>query len=371
VKILLVTSDAYGCSGGIAQYNRDLVEALAGLPGVRQVTVLARNLRTAVGTLPPKVVFNASAAGGVGAFLRAALAQALPRHDLVICGHVNLVPVVAALALRSCCPWVLMAYGIEVWAPPAQRLVRGLARCATAVWTISEFTRQRASAWLSVREATDALLPNAIRPEAYAHAQPSHELVEHFRGPASHVVLTLGRLVASERYKGVDEMLEVLPSLLQVHPQIRYVVAGDGDDRARLQAKAVALGVQDHVLFVGFIPEDQKAGLYRLADVFAMPGRGEGFGFVFLEALACGTPVVASTLDGSFEAVRHGQIGLAVDPDDREALRAALLAALAGPREVPAGLAYFAFEAFQARLAEAMSRLRLPTYELRPFKETP
>lgn len=144
MRILLVTSDAYGCSGGIAQYNRDLAEALAGLPRVREVTVLARNLRTAVGELPPKVVFDASAAGGVRAFLRAALGRALPRHDLVICGHVNLAPVAAALALRSRCPWVLMAYGIEVWTPPAQGLARWLARRATAVWSISEFTRRRA-----------------------------------------------------------------------------------------------------------------------------------------------------------------------------------------------------------------------------------
>ena len=122
------------------------------------------------------------------------------------------------------------------------------------------------------------------------------------------------------------------------------------------QHKARVLGIADRVVFAGWIDEREKADHYRLADAFVMPGRGEGFGFVFLEAMACGVPVVASTLDGSREAVREGQLGLLANPDDRAALRNAVTEALRRPKGIPPGLDYFSFERFTARLGEILAR---------------
>jgi len=166
----------------------------------------------------------------------------------------------------------------------------------------------------------------------------------------------LCRLPGKERYKGVDEVLELMPKLLLREPRLVFLVAGDGDDRPRLEEKAASLGVSDRVVFTGFVPEREKVDHYRLADVFVMPGRGEGFGFVFLEALACGVPVVASKLDGSREAVRNGQLGRLVDPGDPAELEAAILGALSDRHGVPDGLAYFAFPEFQKRIVEATRR---------------
>ena len=82
-----------------------------------------------------------------------------------------------------------------------------------------------------------------------------------------------------------------------------------------------------------------------------MPSYGEGFGFVFLEALACGVPVIASKVDGSREAMRDGQLGQMVDPADAAELMNCILAVLKGPRgDVPAGLDYFSFSNFKQRL---------------------
>jgi len=133
-------------------------------------------------------------------------------------------------------------------------------------------------------------------------------------------------------------------------PPIAYLIVGDGKDRARLEAKAQALGVGDRVVFTGFIPEAEKADHYRLADAFVMPGRGEGFGFVFLEALACGIPVVGSLLDGSREALRGGALGILVDPRRPDEIQAGVLKALQQPPGVvPPGLDYFSFENFEKR----------------------
>ncbi|MBU4448615.1 MAG: glycosyltransferase [Proteobacteria bacterium] len=162
--------------------------------------------------------------------------------------------------------------------------------------------------------------------------------------------MTLGRLAPEEQYKGFDEIMELLPVLSKQIPHIAYLIVGDGKDRARLEAKAQALGVRDRVVFTGFIPEAEKADHYRLADAFVMPGRGEGFGFVFLEALACGIPVVGSKLDGSREALRGGALGILVDPGRPDEIQAGVLKALQQPPGViPAGLDYFSFENFEKR----------------------
>src|SRR5581483_442399 len=121
-------------------------------------------------------------------------------------------------------------------------------------------------------------------------------------------------------------------------------VVGDGNDRARLEAKAAQLGLSDRVVFAGYVPDEEKAAHYRLADAFVMPGRGEGFGIVYLEAMACGVPVVASKRDASREVVRDGELGIVVDPDAPGELRAGILAVLRCPKgTVPAGLSYFSF----------------------------
>ena len=116
--------------------------------------------------------------------------------------------------------------------------------------------------------------------------------------------------------------------------------AGQGNkvmQGARLADKARQLGVADQVVFAGFIDDAEKADHFRVADAFVMPGRGEGFGFVFLEALASGIPVVGSVLDGSREALRNGELGALVDPNDARSIEQGIDAALATSRGVPQG----------------------------------
>jgi glycosyltransferase involved in cell wall biosynthesis len=103
-------------------------------------------------------------------------------------------------------------------------------------------------------------------------------------------------------------------------------------------------------VFTGYVAEHEKADHFRLADAFVMPGRGEGFGIVYLEAMACGIPVVASSADASREAVRGGQLGYLAHPDRPEEIVAAIRQALAQTdRTVPQELAYFSFDAFSSR----------------------
>jgi glycosyltransferase involved in cell wall biosynthesis len=148
-----------------------------------------------------------------------------------------------------------------------------------------------------------------------------------------------------------------MPRLVSRVPDLAYVAAGGGSDGARLAAKAKALGVGAHVVFTGAIAEPEKADLYHLADAYVMPSSGEGFGFVVLEALACGIPVVASSADGTREALRGGELGLVIDPQDAEGLEQAIIDALSRPKIISPGLEYFSFPNFERRVATALDRM--------------
>jgi phosphatidylinositol alpha-1,6-mannosyltransferase len=247
-------------------------------------------------------------------------------------------------------PLFLIIYGIDAWNPVRNGITKYLLPKIDFLISISEITKQKFLQWSRLTKVKYFLLPNAVNQKNYGVGDKSKKLVERYGLAGKTVLMTLGRLAATEQYKGFDEILELLPALSQQIPSITYLIVGDGYDRPRLAAKAKTLGVGDRVVFAGFIPEAEKADHYRLADAFVMPGRGEGFGFVFLEALACGIPVVGSTLDGSREALRGGALGILVDPRRPDDIQAGILQALKQPRGViPEGLDYFSFENFEKR----------------------
>lgn len=340
MRILYLGTDSFGGYGGIALYSRELIAALASYPSLSEVVVIPRLIVGPLEPLPPKVTFVGAAARGRMAYLGALLGLR-KKFDLVICGHVNLLPVARLLTKHP----VLFLYGIEAWKPLREALSNRLARNVRAAISISDITLDRFLGW-SGNRGPSYLLPNSIRAEWYGMRPRNRELAARYHLEGKRVLLTLGRVVAAERYKGFDEVLDVLPSL---DDDIHYIIAGGGNDVPRLQRKAAALGIAQRVIFTGLLPEDEKADLYNLADVYVMPSRGEGFGFVLLEAMACGVPVIASRLDGGREALRGGLLGQLVDPTNPAEIRVAIIDALVAGKRIPEGLEYFSFENFEKR----------------------
>lgn len=358
LRILALVPDAFGGHGGIAQYNRDFLTALCRDERVAEVVAIPRVVPNPLEPLPVKLVFDVAAASGVVRYLtRVAKAVLAPgSFDLVCCGHIHLLPLAWGIARLLGKPLWLLIYGIEVWRPTSRLLVDRLAVRATRVVSISEVTLSRFIAWSRFRRERCDLVPNAIHLAAYGVGERPHALVERYGLAGRTVLLTFGRLAPEERAKGFDEVLELLPKLVRDIPDVAYVIAGDGADRERLEKKARALGLIERVVFTDWIAEREKADLYRLADAYVMPSRGEGFGFVLLEAMACGVPVVASRVDGGREALRDGELGILVDPDDPADIRRGILAALARPRQIPAGLEYFSFDRFVERVRALLDR---------------
>lgn len=346
----MLTSDAFGGYGGIAQYNRDLLTALSAMPEVEEVVAIPRLVPLPFEDLPPKLTYLVKGVGGKARYVRTVLNVLRERFDLVICGHINLLFLAWFASIKARAPLVLSVHGIDVWQPHKAMLTRALLRRVDAVWSVSEYTRDKMAVWAKVAVERYHILPNTVALARYGMAKKEPALVEQYGLSGRKVMMTLARLVSTERYKGVDVLLEIMPDLLLREPELVFLVAGDGDDRPRFESKAKALGISDRVVFSGYVSESQKAAHYRLADAFVMPGRGEGFGIVFLEAMACGVPVVASTLDGSREAVRFGMLGQVVNPDDRTELVKAIIRAINAENGIPEGLDYFSFANFQSRL---------------------
>jgi glycosyltransferase involved in cell wall biosynthesis len=153
-----------------------------------------------------------------------------------------------------------------------------------------------------------------------------------------------------------------MPAIAKVFPEVKYLVIGRGDDRPRLEQLAKDLGVGDRVVFAGFIPTSDLVEHYRVADAYIMPSQ-EGFGIVYLEAMACGKPVLAGDADGSADPLQDGRLGWRVPHRDPEALAAACIEILKGEDRRCNGqwlreqcLALFSKDAFTQQLKQLISQ---------------
>jgi glycosyltransferase involved in cell wall biosynthesis len=150
--------------------------------------------------------------------------------------------------------------------------------------------------------------------------------VAEYRGGAARVVGAIGRLAPQ---KAMHVLIDAAPALLAFDPNVRVLILGDGPLRADLEAQAARLGVAHAVRFAGY--QEDVVSAYAAMDVFVLPSRDEGFGLVFLEAMAVGVPVVGTRVIGSEDAVEDGVTGLLVPYADPAALAAAVRGILESP----------------------------------------
>jgi phosphatidylinositol alpha-1,6-mannosyltransferase len=358
-RVLAIHTDSFGGFGGIAKYNRDLLTALCEDPNIIEVVGIPRMAGSALGPLPPSLTLDCDGIRGIGRFIRTAFSRALRDRpfDIVFCGHINHAPLGWLLAKIAGARWILQLHGIEAWQPHSNPLVRYFAGRADAILSVSQITAGRFQSWRNAPAERLHVVPLALDANEFGPGPKSSVLIHRYNLEGKTIIMTFGRLAGAERSKGFDEVLEALPALREARPDLVYLIAGVGEDRRRLEAKAALLGVADAVVFTGLVEESEKVDLYRLADAYVMPSHGEGFGYVLLEAMACGVPVIASTLDGGREAVRNGMLGMLVDPNDRQALVRSCLAAIDLPKAVPEGFEFFRPERYRLQIQEVVANI--------------
>jgi phosphatidylinositol alpha-1,6-mannosyltransferase len=354
--ILALVTDAYGGRGGIAQYNRDFIAALASSGAVSLVTVLPRHAPDPV-ELPSERIEQLSPRPGRLAYAVAALRLALFRRvDVVFCGHLFLAPLAIVLAYLKGAKFVVQTHGIEVWPRPS-RLRRAALEAADWVLCVSRHTRATVLGWAVNAPERVLVLPNTV---GDAFVPGDRQALRSAWGlDDKRVLLTVARMDARQRYKGHDRVIAAMPGLVASGHDVVYTVVGEGDDRPRLQALATEHGVAERVRFMGALSPEKVVDAYRMADVFVMPSTGEGFGIAFLEAMACGTPALGFAVGGAVDALLDGELGTMAAA---AAFPTTLARLLAVPRPDPQRLAAavcsrFGRAVFAGAVTNVMSRI--------------
>ena len=359
MNALALVTDAFGSSGGIAQYNRDLIKALAEIPGADRIIVVPR-LGDGNGAALPPGVRQLKAQGNRLSYSLTALRAAvmLGPFDFVFCGHLHLAPLAASLASMLGVPLWLQLHGYEAW-DGMKRTERWSAERAKLITSVSRYTRRRFLSLAGVDPSCVHVLPNTVDGGLSPGAK-SDVLLDRFGLRGKRILLTVSRLDPNERRKGHDRVIETLPAIVAAMPNVVYLIAGHGADRTRLETLAQSLGIADHVVFAGKVAPDELPQLYRLADLFVMPSTQEGFGIVFLEAAASGLRTIGGNADGSIDALADGAVGTAIDPNDAEALVRAIMNGLEGGGPDPSGVDRFRFENFSGHVRDLVNGYLLP-----------
>ena len=267
-----------------------------------------------------------------GQFAAMALRAARRRAKLVLSAHPNLGPVAAGMKLvaNKRLKSIISTHGIEVWEPlPAIR--RRSLRRADLVLAPSRSTAEHVIEQQEVAPEKVRVLPWALDPQfevlLTANVQPA--LPPHF--PTGRVILTVGRWEVRERYKGMDTLITVLPRLLPRWPDLQLVIAGDGEDRVWLEHLTERNGVRRHVRFLAGLSHEALSACYAACEIFALPSAAEGFGLVYLEAMARGKPVIGGAHGGAPEVIEDGKTGYLVPHGDSVQLATSIETLLTHP----------------------------------------
>ena len=194
----------------------------------------------------------------------------------------------------------------------------------------SQFMAGEVAVYFKVPMDKIDVIPNGVKADSFTFLDGVD--LTRFRSmyalPDEKVVFYVGRVVSE---KGLHVLVEAVPLVLRQNPSAKFVIAGTGDMLSTLRKRAWDLGVGDKVLFTGFVPDEDRDRLFKLASCAVFPSLYEPFGIVALEAMAAKAPVVVSQVGGLQEVVKHSETGITVFPDNVESLAWGINHTLARP----------------------------------------
>lgn len=303
-------------AGGVAYVGRLLRRALrdAGAdPWVAELGVERRD--------------TASLAARARFAIRLLEAQATRRVDWMLFNHVGVARAQRAIPGSLRRPYGVFVHDVEAWDPDLDETRIQTLADASAVISNSAYTARRVEA-AHGRRVRVFPCPLGLFDKEPIAGVPDRKLLEKCSRPTA---LVVGRIMADERYKGHDQLIEAWPAVRETIPDAQLLVAGWGDDIERLRVKATGLSVADAVTFADYVSEATLAALFANAAVYAMPSSREGFGLVYLEAMRNGLPCIGSTLDAASEVIAHGESGFIVHRENPRELVGALVRLLGDP----------------------------------------
>jgi phosphatidylinositol alpha-1,6-mannosyltransferase len=238
-------------------------------------------------------------------------------------------------------PYVIWVYGDEtkpiyMKSKIHERFIGLLIRNADKIVSVSPVITEEFLDYGISRETIMEIIPG-VDTEIFSPGAPPEELVKKYGVGGKTVLITVARLTPR---KGQDTVISALPEIMKEHPDLIYLIVGDGPYRNSLKELAHEKGVAENVVFAGRVPDGELASHYRLADIYVMPNREvsdstdsiEGFGISFIEAGGCEKPVIGGRSGGAVFAVADGESGILVNPGSVEELTDAAIRLLSDPK---------------------------------------
>jgi len=333
MKILVLLSDLHDTLGGIQSFNRSLVSALRELSRSHGWTlqILVLNDSRPAPTIE-------TFAGSRVRFMWAAL-RASHTADRVLFGHIHFSAL--SMGMPDVEKWLII-HGIEAWNPLPRTKRLGLLKM-DHVLAVSEFTKDRFVDFHGFDPRRCDVFPNTLLPLPSRGGNPppqsspirGEEAVRNYRRrlglPDGKMILTVSRLETSERYKCIDRMILAMPAIVKRDPRAFYVLVGQGTDLARLKALAAQVHMQDRIYFAQRVSPDELPLYYQSCDLFVLPSLEEGFGIVFLEAMAQAKACIGAKAGGVPEVIEDQVTGRLVDPRVPGSLEKQVMELLAHP----------------------------------------
>jgi len=231
---------------------------------------------------------------------------------------------------------IALTHGHEVWWAkiwPFKWAIGYIGRNVNHLTYLGDFTRTQISRALS-KKSISAMVKIApgIDTNHFAPSASAPQLRQRLGLADKKVIVSVGRLV---HRKGQDSLIAALPAILQRHPDTHILMVGEGPYRKKLEELTSELALQSAITFIGRIQYEDLPTYISVGDLFAMPSRSrfaglevEGLGIVYLEASACGLPVIAGNSGGAPDAVVEGVTGVTVDGRDSADIARAAIAML-------------------------------------------
>ncbi len=354
-RALLLAPEIFASEGGIPRIMQAYLKALCDLaPADGAVRLLALN-DDAVASSDIRRSANLNledwfvCSRNKSRFVRAALRMSRG-CDRLICGHIGQLPVAwLARRLNPRLRYYLVAHGIEVWRP-FTLMERVALRDAEKILCVSDYTRRELLKNCALPEGRAVVLHNTLDPwfEIFGGAPLAG---------CPPVILSVTRLTYADRYKGVQHLIEAMPAIRAAVPGAILRIIGRGDDLPRLQSLRNELGLTTAIEFLGYVDDQRLAAEMRTCRLFALPSKKEGFGLVFLEAMAHSRPCLGARAGGVPEVITD-ETGSLVDYGDVTGIAAETIAALQRPWNETAILArarHFSYLPFKDRLSELLA----------------
>ena len=333
MRILLVTNDFPPKVGGIQTYCYELAKNLTSLG--EEVTVLAPGVEGDLEFDKRQDFKIIRLKKKISLYFTFFSTLRRERIEKILVAHrANYARLASWADIHLKIPYDIIVYGGEILLSRRRKSIRKNFARAGKIITISNFTKERLIE-IGIPEKKIVIIHPGVDPIKFNPQLDSSSIKKKHNIEGKRIILTVSHLV---KRKGHHNVLRALPQVLEKVPNIVYLIVGEGEEEENLKGIVRDLKLKERVIFVGEVKEKEIPLYYAACDIFIMPsyeiekkGDVEGFGIAYLEASACGKPVVGGKSGGVPDAVIDGETGLLINPLDIDQIAQSLVKLLTNP----------------------------------------